>query len=69
MGYLVLKHATKKRRPISQTPGELNVSITTSLEGVGLFVSVSEKKWNKAKYIITKFYRILILLHPGLTFV
>ena len=41
MGYLCLKDDTRKRYTISQTPGEWNVSITLSIEGVGLFVTVS----------------------------
>ena len=47
MGYLDLQDDTRKRRPIYQTPGGWTGSITISLEGVGLFVTVSEKKWNK----------------------
>ena len=49
MGYLGLQNATRKRRPISQTPGEWTGSIIISIEGMGLFVKDSEKKWNKAK--------------------
>ena len=55
MGYIVMQDATRKRRPISQTMGECTGSVTLSLEGVCLFVTVSEKKWNKAKDIITIF--------------
>ena len=52
MGYLCLQDAAQKRRPTSQTPGEWTGSINLSLEGVVLFVTDSEKKWNKAKEII-----------------
>ena len=55
MGYLGLQDATSKWRPISQTPGKCTGSITLSLEGVGLFVAVSETKWNKAKEMIAGF--------------
>ena len=54
MGYLLLQDATKKWRHISQTRGECTVSITLSIEGVGLFVTVPEKKRNKEKYMISK---------------
>ena len=54
MSYLGLQDATQKRRPNSQTPGESTDSITLALEGVGLFVTVSQKKWDKAKGIISE---------------
>ena len=66
--YLGLQDAKKKWRPISQKPVEWTGSTTLPLEGVGLFVMVSEKKWNKAKEMIPNFCRSLILLHPGLNF-
>ena len=49
MGYLGLQDTTRKLRPIYQTPGEWTGSITILLEGVGLFITISEKKWNKEK--------------------
>ena len=52
MGYLGLQDATRKRRPNSQTTREWTGSITLSLENVGLCVTVSEKKWGRAKEII-----------------
>ena len=55
MDYLGLKDTKRKWRPISQTLGDWAGSITISLEGVGLFVTASEKKWNKSKYIIGEF--------------
>ena len=54
MSYLGVQDATRKRRPNSQTPGEWTGSITLALEGVGLFVTVSQKKWDKAKGIISE---------------
>ena len=55
MGYLGLQDAPRKRRPISKTPGEWTGLITLSIEALGLFVTVSEKKWNKAKEMIIFF--------------
>ena len=52
MGYLGLQDATRKRRPNSQTLGECTGSITFFLENVVLCVTVSKKKWVKAKEII-----------------
>ena len=54
MGYLGLNYDTRKQCSIYQTPWGCNGYITISLEGVVLFVTVLEKKWNKAKYIIAK---------------
>ena len=52
MGYLVLLGASRKRCPKSQTRGECTGSITFLLENVILCVTVSEKKWERAKEII-----------------
>ena len=41
MGYIVLRDDKRKRRPIYQTNGEWTGFDTLSLEGVGLFVTVS----------------------------
>ena len=49
MGYLGLQDATRKRRPEARRPGEWTGSITVASPGVGLFVTVSQKKWDKAK--------------------
>ena len=53
MAYLGLQDATRKRRPISRTPGEWTGSISVAIPDVGLFVTVSQKKWDKAKSILT----------------
>ena len=68
MGHLVLKYATRNRRHISQTTREWNGYIILSLEGVGLFVMLSEKKCNKKKKRLIYFYHSLIILQPGPTF-
>ena len=49
MSYLGLQDSTRKRRPASQVPGEWTGSITLALEGIGLFVTVAQSKWDKAK--------------------
>jgi hypothetical protein len=52
MGYLGLQDATRKRRPVSQSPGEWTGSIVRAIPGEGLFVTVSTKKWIKIKNIL-----------------
>ena len=52
MGYLGLQDATRKRRPNSRNPGEWTGSKSVSIPVTGLFVTVSQKKWDKAQCII-----------------
>ena len=52
MAYLGLQDATRKRRPISRSPGEWTSSISVAIPDVGLFVTVSQKKWDKVKGIL-----------------
>ena len=52
MGYLGLQDATRKRRPVSPSPGEWTGSIIRAVKGTGLFVTVSVKKWEKIKAIL-----------------
>ena len=54
-GVLYLKHR-----------GEWTGSITISLEGVGLFVMVSDNKRNKAKYMISGFLSVFLFYRPNL---
>ncbi len=56
MGYLGLQDATRKRRPDSQAPGEWTGTITRAIEGVGLFVTVSQTKWDRARKILAEIY-------------
>ena len=56
MGYLGLQDATRKRRPDSQAPGEWTGTITRAIENVGLFVMVSQLKWDKARKILSDIY-------------
>ena len=52
LGYLGLQGATRKRIPNPQTPGKWKGFTTLALDNVGLFVTVSERKWDRAKEII-----------------
>jgi hypothetical protein len=54
MSYLGIQDATRKRRRITQRPGEWNGSIIIAVEGIGLFITVTEKKWVKTKDILEK---------------
>ena len=54
MSYLGIQDATRKRRKITQTPGEWTGSVVLSVEEVGVFVTVSKKKWKRAQDIVTK---------------
>lgn len=56
MGYLGLQDATRKRHPDSQAPGEWTGIITRAIEGVGLFVTVSQAKWDRARSILSDIY-------------
>ena len=49
MGYLGFQDATTERRPITQSPGEYTRAIGRDIEGVELFVTVSQKKWDIVK--------------------
>ena len=52
MGYLGIQDATRKRRRVTQKTGEWTGSIVTAVEDVGLFVTISNKKWNKVQCIL-----------------
>ena len=52
MGYLRLKDDNRKRLPITQAPGEWYRSTTRAIEGIELFVAVSQKKWYRLKEIM-----------------
>ena len=54
MSYLGIQDATRKRRPITQTPGEWTGSIVLSVEGVGVFVTISQQKWDRTRAILIK---------------
>ena len=60
MAYLGIQDATRKRRKITQTPGEWTGSIFfLSVEEVGVFVTVSKRKWDRAQTIINKWSELL----------
>ena len=52
MAYLGLQDATRKRCHISRSPGKWASSISVAIPDVGLFATVSQKKWDKAKTIL-----------------
>ena len=52
MTYLGLQDAVWKWRAISQQPDEWTGSITISLEVIGLFVTVSQSKWDRTRRIL-----------------
>ena len=52
LSYLGMQDATRKRRPNTRTPGEWTGCITHAIPDVGLFVTVLEKKWIKAKVMV-----------------
>ena len=55
MGDFGLQDATRKHRPNSQQPGEWTGSISVALPDTGLFVTVSQKKWeDRARQIISE---------------
>ena len=61
MSYLGIQDATRKRRKITQTPGEWTGSIVLSVKDLGVFVTVSQKKWDRAKSIIARWYEKLMM--------
>ena len=61
MAYLGIQDATRKRRRISQTPGEWTGSIVLSVKDIGVFVTVSQKKWDRARSIVTDWFDQLVM--------
>ena len=56
MSSLGVQDATRKRRKVSKRPGEWTGSILITVKYLGLFVTVSQKKWDRAKMIISKWH-------------
>ena len=56
MSYLGIQDATRKRRKVTQRPGEWTGSIILTAKTLGLFVTVSQKKWDRARKLIFKWY-------------
>ena len=56
MSYLGIQDATRKRRKVTKCPGEWTGSILLTVEDVGLFVTISQKKWDRARLIIYKWF-------------
>ena len=63
MSYLGVQDATRKRRKVTKRPGEWTGSILITVTDVGLFVTISQKKWDRAKTIISKWHNRVILLN------
>ena len=59
MGYLGLQDATRKRRPTSQRPGKWTSSMSIAIEGVGLFATVSQAKWDMPRDTSMSFWKSL----------
>ena len=49
MSYLGLQDATRKKREGARAPGEWTGTVQRSIPGLGVFATVSQKKWDKAK--------------------
>ena len=49
MSYLGLQDATRKKRDAARAPGEWTGTIQRAIPGLGVFATVSQKKWDKAK--------------------
>ncbi len=56
INYLGQQDAPRKRRSITQCPGAWAGAVVCSEPGVGLFASVSQEKWSKARDIVFKWY-------------
>ena len=54
MAYLGIQDATRKRRKVTKRPGEWTGSILLTVDEVGLFATVSQQKWDRAKSIVNK---------------
>ena len=61
MSYLGIQDATRKRRKVTKRPGEWTGSILITIKDVGLFITVSQKKWDRAKLILRKWHNRIIL--------
>ena len=54
MSYLGIQDATRKRRKITKRPGEWTGSIVLAVKDVGLFVTISQKKWKRVQNILNR---------------
>ena len=59
--YLGQQDAPRKRRPPSKNPGAWAGAMCNSSSGVGLFVTCSQEKWNKAKEIVSRNYQEVVV--------
>lgn len=59
--YLGIQDAPRKRRAPSKTPGAWAGSICVPLSGVGLFVAVSQEKWEKGQMMVNKWFEQVVV--------
>lgn len=59
LNYLGEQDATRKRGEASQEPGAWAGSVIVSRKGEGLFVTISQEKWNKVKDILGRYQKII----------
>ena len=59
--YLGQQDAPRKRRPPSKTPGAWAGAMCNSSSDSGLFVTCSQEKWDKAKEIVSRRYREVVI--------
>jgi hypothetical protein len=59
LNYLGEQDATRKRGEASQEPGAWAGSVIVSKEGEGLYVSISQEKWDKVKRIVDDYDKII----------
>ena len=56
VNYLGQRDAPRKQRKISQTPGAWSRAMVLVEEGDGLYVTCSQKKWDKTRAIIARIF-------------
>ena len=60
MAYLGLQDATRKKRPGAQAPGEWTGTIARAVPNVGLFVTISQVKWDKGKAYLSAIWEAFV---------
>jgi hypothetical protein len=65
LNYLGEQDAARKRGEASKRPGAWAGSVIEAIEREGLFVSVSQEKWNKVQGIIQRYYQDAIDVEMG----
>lgn len=60
LNYLGEQDASRKRGEASQEPGAWAGSVIVSEKDKGLFVTVSQEKWDKVKAILDKYHEVIV---------